>query len=205
MQLRLAALRDAFYHTQDVSAILDNRVAALGDKLEKQFGIHLPGKTGIDIYFSPNGGCTAAIVAEISAAKKSVYVLAYSFTSVQVASALILAYGRKLDVKIVLDPCNIGSAGSQLQAVYYKTKIPLWIDGEHAIAHNKVIVIDKSTVVTGSFNFSEQAETGNAENLIIVRQKDVAKKYLDNFNLHLGHSVPYVPTMTIPANVMPEV
>jgi phosphatidylserine/phosphatidylglycerophosphate/cardiolipin synthase-like enzyme len=35
-------------------------------------------------------------------------------------------------------------------------KIPVLIDDKHAIAHNKVMIIDDNTVITGSFNFTDE-------------------------------------------------
>ena len=42
--------------------------------------------------------------------------------------------------------------------------IPTKIDALHAIAHNKIVIVDGAVVVTGSFNFTKQAENNNAEN-----------------------------------------
>ena len=47
--------------------------------------------------------------------------------------------------------------------------IPVWIDYRHAIAHNKIMIIDKQTLVTGSFNFTKAAEEKNAENLLVIK------------------------------------
>ena len=67
------------------------------------------------------------------------------------------------------------------------------IDAEHAIAHNKVILIDGGTVITGSFNFSKAAEERNAENLLVIRDTGLEAKYLANFELHRQHSRHYAP------------
>ena len=67
-------------------------------------------------------------------------------------------------------------------------RIPTYIDAEHAIAHNKIILIDRSVVITGSFNFTKAAEEKNAENLLIIRSKELAKPYLDNWQYHRNHS-----------------
>ena len=69
--------------------------------------------------------------------------------------------------------------------------IPTYIDAKHAIAHNKIMIIDKATVVTGSFNFTKVAEAKNAENLLIISSKELAKIYLDNWQSHKYHSEPY--------------
>ncbi len=69
--------------------------------------------------------------------------------------------------------------------------IPVMIDAAHAIAHNKVIIVDEKTVITGSYNFTAAAEKKNAENLLIIRSEKLAKKYRDNWLLHHDHSQPY--------------
>ncbi len=66
------------------------------------------------------------------------------------------------------------------------------IDSEHAIAHNKVMVVDGETVITGSFNFTKAAEENNAENLLVIRDKKLAKRYAENWQEHAGHSEAYV-------------
>jgi phosphatidylserine/phosphatidylglycerophosphate/cardiolipin synthase-like enzyme len=64
------------------------------------------------------------------------------------------------------------------------------IDAEHAIAHNKVMVIDGETLITGSFNFTKAAQTQNAENLLIIRDQALAAQYTQNWHAHVQHSQP---------------
>ena len=65
------------------------------------------------------------------------------------------------------------------------------IDAKHAIAHNKIMVIDGQTVITGSFNFTKAAEEHNAENLLVIREKTLADKYTANWKAHAAHAEPY--------------
>ena len=69
--------------------------------------------------------------------------------------------------------------------------IPVQIDAKHAIAHNKIMVIDGQTVITGSFNFTKAAEENNAENLLVIRSPELAAKYTANWKVHADHSDPY--------------
>ena len=69
--------------------------------------------------------------------------------------------------------------------------IPVKIDAKHAIAHNKVMVIDDQTVITGSFNFTKAAEEQNAENLLVIYDKVLAAKYVGNWQTHAEHSEAY--------------
>ena len=78
-----------------------------------------------------------------------------------------------------------------LHRVFYTTGIPTFIDFQHAIAHNKIIIIDRETVITGSFNFTKSAEEKNAENLLILRSRELAREYIDNWNEHKTHSEVY--------------
>ena len=49
---------------------------------------------GVEVFFSPNGGCTEAMIDEIQNAKGSILVQAYSFTSAPIAKALLNAHKR---------------------------------------------------------------------------------------------------------------
>jgi phosphatidylserine/phosphatidylglycerophosphate/cardiolipin synthase-like enzyme len=64
----------------------------------------------------------------------------------------------------------------------------LKIDAKHAIAHNKVMIIDGEAVITGSFNFTKAAEESNAENLLVIRDKKLAERYIKNWQEHERHS-----------------
>jgi phosphatidylserine/phosphatidylglycerophosphate/cardiolipin synthase-like enzyme len=71
-------------------------------------------------------------------------------------------------------------------------KIPVLIDDRHAIAHNKVMIIDGNTVITGSFNFTKAAEEKNAENVIVLKDNSaLAQRYAQNWRAHAEHSVAY--------------
>jgi phosphatidylserine/phosphatidylglycerophosphate/cardiolipin synthase-like enzyme len=144
----------------------------------------------VDVYFSPKGGCTDAIVRELGSAKREIRVQAYSFTSTDIAQAIAKAHERGVNVVVVLDKSHRTEKYSG--ATYLSDhQIPTCIDAKHAIAHNKIMVIDGATVITGSFNFTKAAEEDNAENLLIIRSSDLAAKYLQNFAQHLQHAQPY--------------
>ncbi len=144
----------------------------------------------VSVLFSPRGGCTQAAVDEIGRAKKEVLIQAYSFTSAPIAQALLHAFKRGVRVEAVLDKSQ--RSEKYTSATFLANAgIPTWIDDAHAIAHNKVIVIDRETVITGSFNFTKAAEEKNAENLIILHSTDVARLYVENWAAHKSHSEGY--------------
>jgi phosphatidylserine/phosphatidylglycerophosphate/cardiolipin synthase-like enzyme len=71
------------------------------------------------------------------------------------------------------------------------SEIPTLIDAQHAIAQNKIIIIDDYLTLTGSFNFTKAAEEKNAENLLVISDPSLAKRYLDNWHAHEAHSQAY--------------
>jgi phosphatidylserine/phosphatidylglycerophosphate/cardiolipin synthase-like enzyme len=141
----------------------------------------------IEVRFSPKGGCTEAVVEEIDAARTSILVQAYSFTSAPIAKALVDAHKRGVDVQVILDKSQRTEKYSSADFVQH-ADIPTFIDAQHAIAHNKIMIIDGRTVVTGSFNFTNAAEEHNAENLLVIRSPEMAEKYAANWTAHLRHS-----------------
>jgi len=139
------------------------------------------------VCFTPGGMCTDEIVSTIGGAKKSILVQAYSFTSAPVAKALVDAKKRGVDVRVILDKSQKKQRYSS-STFLVNEGIPTWIDSKVAIAHNKVMVIDGETVITGSFNFTKAAQQRNAENLLIIRDANLAKIYSKNWDDREGVS-----------------
>ena len=131
----------------------------------------------IEIYFSPRGGCTDAIINIINNAKKSILVQAYAFTSMPIANALTNARNKGIIVKVLLDKSQSKGKGCVLKKLVEEG---VWITiDKHkgGIAHNKVMIIDDEKVITGSFNFTSAAEDKNLENLVIITDTQVSKQY----------------------------
>jgi phosphatidylserine/phosphatidylglycerophosphate/cardiolipin synthase-like enzyme len=149
-----------------------------------------PDEPAWQVYFSPNYGATQAVVDALEGAKATVLVQAYSFTSAPIAKALVQAHDRGVVVQVILDRKETGSKYSSADFVAH-AGIPTLIDGQHAIAHNKVMVIDGETIITGSFNFTTAAERQNAENLLVIHDKALAARYTENWRTHAAHSSRY--------------
>jgi phosphatidylserine/phosphatidylglycerophosphate/cardiolipin synthase-like enzyme len=145
---------------------------------------------GIQVYFSPKGGATDAVVNALDHATNSVLVQAYSFTSAPIAKALVEAHRRGVKVQVILDRSQRTEKYSEADFLK-NNSIPTFIDAEHAIAHNKIMIIDDCVVLTGSFNFTKAAEEHNAENLLVINDPVLAKEYVGNWHAHEQHSEPY--------------
>lgn len=149
------------------------------------------GDTPVKVCFSPGGSCTAEIITEIDKAKREVLVQAYSFTSSPIRSALIRASNRGVRVEVILDRGEQVRQKHLTSTILKKSGVPVYIDDKHVSAHNKVMVIDEETVITGSFNFTYSAESKNAENVITLKSSDLARVYTRNWSYHKDHSRRY--------------
>ena len=143
-----------------------------------------------EVCFTPGGDCTGRIVDTIGTAQHTILVQAYSFTSPAIAKALVDAKRRGVDVRVILDKSQRTErySGADFLA---NGGVPVLIDAAHAIAHNKVMVIDNGVVISGSFNFTKAAQEKNAENLLVIHDTKLAGRYAANWREHAVHSEPY--------------
>ena len=144
----------------------------------------------IEVAFSPNNGVTEVVVKAIGEAKQTLLVSAYSFTSKDIAEALLEAKKRGVTVKIILDKSQVSQKYSS-STFFANQGFDLRIDVKHAIYHDKVMIIDDKTVMTGSFNFTKAAETKNAENLLVLRDNPaLAKLYTQDWWFNWQQAIP---------------
>ncbi len=134
----------------------------------------------VNVCFTPPAGCGNLIAREIFRAESSLYVQAYSFTSETILTALVRAKQRGLKVEVLLDSSNLYDKDSKIELLK-NAGIPVMIDKMAGIAHNKVIIIDKKKVITGSFNFTNAADNRNAENVLLIEDAGLAYRYLQNW------------------------
>jgi len=166
------------------------------------YEMFFPGKTitasgTVQVLFTPGDDAAGQIVLTIEQAQKQVLVQTFSFTSKEIAQALIRAKQRGVDVQVVADAEQIlRMEGRGKVATVADGGVTVFVDSQHASAHNKVMVIDagaaKPTVITGSFNFTHAAQFRNAENVVIFRgNRELTAAYLKNWKLHREHAHPY--------------
>jgi len=142
----------------------------------------------LGVYFTPPANAAAAIVKAIDASEREVLVQAYGFTHNAIAQALVRAQERGVKVRVLLDKKS-QTSNHYVIGVLQDADIAVRQDGKHAIAHNKVMVIDQELVITGSFNFTNSAETRNAENVLILKSPDLALQYRLQWQNHWAHGM----------------
>jgi len=134
--------------------------------------------------FTPQQNCIDFLVNQINQAKKNIYVQAYTFTSYDLADALIAAKQRGVDVNIIVDKSQLDKkfhSSTKVNQLFKNANIPIWVDSINGLAHNKIMIIDEQKIETGSFNFTYTAEKYNAENMLIISNENLAKEFLNNW------------------------
>jgi phosphatidylserine/phosphatidylglycerophosphate/cardiolipin synthase-like enzyme len=132
---------------------------------------------GTEVGFSPSGSAHELVIRAIQNARHSIRVAAYSFTSKEIARALVDAHRAGIDVRVVLDDSQKSErySGATFLA---NSGIPTRTSSRYAIMHNKFLVIDGRHVQTGSFNYTTSAQERNAENVIVLwNQPAIAAAY----------------------------
>ena len=120
--------------------------------------------------------------------RESVQVEAYLFTNRRIAAALAKAAQRGL-VELIGDAKQHEAGGLPVLGQLERAGVRIWLQGEHAAFHNKVVLIDAQTrspvVVTGSYNFTQAAQARNAENIVVISgERQVAARYARDFERH---------------------
>ncbi|MEA3349921.1 MAG: phospholipase D-like domain-containing protein [Chloroflexota bacterium] len=135
----------------------------------------------IETYFSPDDGTAAHIVELIREAEESICFLAFSFTSDEIASALIEQAQQGVTITGVFEESQYKSnQGTEFDHLL-DAGLDVRLDDNPNNMHHKLIIIDSEVVVTGSYNFSRSAEESNDENTLVIHNTSVAGQYLEEF------------------------
>ncbi len=134
----------------------------------------------IDVFFCPDDWCANKVIYTLNEAKKSVYFMTFSFTHDKIADVLIKKKKEGLDVKGIIEKSQ-NNAYCEYNRLKNNSIGVIW-DKNKANMHHKVFIIDESVVITGSFNPTMNADTRNDENLLVIYDSEIAKKYLNEFN-----------------------
>jgi phosphatidylserine/phosphatidylglycerophosphate/cardiolipin synthase-like enzyme len=137
--------------------------------------------TRIDVIFSPDDGALAKLVPLMENAQESIYFLAYSFTSNQLGEIVRQQAEAGITVAGVMDDEQIRSNQGTEFDPFRQAELDVRIDGIEGLLHHKVFIVDESIVVLGSYNFSQNAEERNDENLMIIYNPVIARQFLLEF------------------------
>ena len=141
--------------------------------------LHL-GNSSVSVYFCPEDQCAEKVKDRILDAQSSIYFMTFSFTHEGIANSILLRMEDGVSVKGIFENRGAGSKYSKFNVLDYQGADVIKDKNPYTM-HHKVFVIDNSTVITGSFNPSKNADSRNDENILIVKNKEFASLYLKEF------------------------
>ena len=152
-------------------------------KTKAASAIKLSDGTTVYIRFSPDDGIDDMIEKLISAANDSVYVLAYSFASRDIAERLQAADDEGLDVIVICEDSKAYTDGGGQCGPLAEKGVSVYVDGySDTLMHEKVIILDNSVVIAGSYNYTRSADKRNDEQVLVIQSPEVAGLFLAEFD-----------------------
>ena len=152
-------------------------------KTKAASAIKLKDGTTVYIRFAPEDGIDDMIESLIAAADKSVYMLAYSFASRDIAERLQAADEDGMDVIVICEDSKAYTDGGGQCGPLSEAGLAVYVDGSSdALMHEKVIILDNSVVIAGSYNFTRSADKRNDEQVLVIQSPKVAAAFLAEFD-----------------------
>lgn len=136
--------------------------------------------TAVQIHFAPAAEVLDALNAELNRAESTIRFMAFSFTEDSVGDVLLEKANRNVRVEGIFETRGSETEFSELTRLQC-AGLDVRQDGNKYTLHHKVFIVDNSTVITGSFNFSANATQSNDENLVVIRDPDLVAQYVAEY------------------------
>ena len=188
--------RGIFKQDNNVLVLQSPELAAIYERefqemWEGQFGPRSPshldeqianvdGSQIVVVFTSEDPALENAIVPMVQSATQSIRFLAFSFTDFPLAEAMSQRAQAGVDLAGVFERVGSETEAAELRTLMCR-KLPVRQDGNPGFLHHKLIVVDERIVITGSMNFSTNAEESNDENVIIIDNAEIARLYMQEF------------------------
>jgi phosphatidylserine/phosphatidylglycerophosphate/cardiolipin synthase-like enzyme len=143
----------------------------------------------VEVYFSPDDGVEDRIDEVLRRAAKSIDFMVYSFTSDVLSETLLARAKAGVEVRGVVERDQASNPGSDYERLR-QAGLDVRLDSNPRNMHHKVIIIDGTIVITGSYNFSRNAEEYNDENVLILYDVRVSEEYLLEFKRIFENAIP---------------
>ena len=143
-------------------------------------------------WFSPGRACASGIIEQLKLARHSVDICVFTIADNDLTDQILAAHKRGVAVRIVTDNDKAFDRGSDARRLA-KAGIPVRVDESEHHMHHKYAIFDRSTLLTGSYNWTRSAANHNRENLLVTDSSALVGPYLKNFDelwesLH-GHAL----------------
>ena len=158
-----------------------------------------------EVYFSPDDDVRQKLIDRIDAEQEALYLAIYSFTERDIAQAIERAVDRGVRVEIVADASFLSDRYTKIADLYQKGVQVYIYDPKknkkasaryNNIMHNKFMIFarnsdDRQLVWTGSFNFTKSACINNQENVVLLYDPVLARRFKHKFEQLKMHALAY--------------
>lgn len=179
--LRLRSSQAAQNYTVEFEEMFEDDLFGQDVRADTPFPSFQENGARMEVLFSPDDGTADRLAELISEARQSIYFLAFSFTLEELSEAILERAAAGVEVKGVMDESQVRSNVNTQYDALRRAGLDVRLDANPDKMHHKVFIIDSQIVVTGSYNFSNSAETRNDENTLILYNPKVAEQYLEEF------------------------
>jgi phosphatidylserine/phosphatidylglycerophosphate/cardiolipin synthase-like enzyme len=169
------------YTTEFEEMFTDDLFGAAGRSRTPYPSLTIDG-TRVEVYYSPDDGVAKHLVELIHSAQESIYFMAFSFTSDEIAAAMLERADAGVTVAGVFEKTQVAANTGNEYDTLRSAGLDVRIDGNPRNMHHKVLIVDGAVVVTGSYNFTNNAEKRNDENLMILYNAQIAARYKAEFD-----------------------
>jgi phosphatidylserine/phosphatidylglycerophosphate/cardiolipin synthase-like enzyme len=138
------------------------------------------GGTLIETCFAPEDHCAEQLIERVKQTQQNIRFMAFSFTHLGLGEAVRQQASQGVTVQGVFETRGSETKFSEFGAMK-RQGLDVWQDGNPYTLHHKVFILDDQTVVLGSFNFSDNADTANDENILVIHNADIAGQFLAEF------------------------
>ena len=171
----------AAIYEREFQEMWDGRFGPTSPSTLDQQIVTVNGSRIVVVFTSEDPALENAIVPIVKSANRSIRFLTFSFTDFPLADAMSQRWKAGVDVAGVFEKFGSETEASELRTLMCRS-VPVKQDGNSGFLHHKVIVVDEQIVITGSMNYSTNAEENNDENVIIIDNAELARLYLQEFD-----------------------
>ncbi len=136
--------------------------------------------TPVQVWFAAEDDVVSRLIPLVENAQSNIRFMAFSFTHDDLGAAVLASAEAGIDVQGIFEVRGSETQYSELPALYC-ADVPVRQDGNPRTFHHKVFIIDDKILVTGSLNFSNNADNSNDENVVVITNSDIAALYLEEF------------------------
>lgn len=170
----------AAVYTQEFEELWSGESGVTSASTMAQQRVEIDG-TKINVLFAAEDRVSIRLAELLARAESQIRFMAFAFTHNEIGETMLFGAQNGVDVKGIFETLGSETEYSMMGRMHC-ADVSVRQDGNPHVMHHKVIVIDERIVVTGSFNFSENADKSNDENLLVIDNSDIAEYYIEEFD-----------------------